>query len=716
MAASAEEDSSSVLDAMLAESGSFSSPTDLEMWLGRLESTILSVQRQSPPVAPDEAAAFTRRLATAQDYATFARQQLLAYTKQVESEQGEAHPLGETQSHTEQGAAKPAAPAEIAATLARHSSASLARHSSASERSRRREIEHSTKLLEADSAQVGDQLQAAQTEIELLKTQVAELMLGSKRQDVELLKTKVATLAGGQLRSVDSELPPKPRSLSDEEKAALLRSLAKIPIEATDDVAAIVQEFCSDEEVDLAALPVAALLRIKDTLDALAKPSTGRTPSILAFTPRARAEEPAAQPSHAKTFRRSREPSGGFRPNPAAVSFAPLPASGASPSRRARPEDLSHTSSTRGNAAKVRATATPTFTQAAETQPSQPQHTVHSSDEMSRTSTFADMLKGLSEGGAEQFLADQAATRPVTYSFVGVPGFSMDRTSTDEMTEADRTWTDALEMEDADMSRTTTVQMSDMSRTTTVQMQSATEEDRARRLDRFVAEVQQTLSVLATSGADTKQAFRAVQNITKLVRNGQGQFVAARQNAVAEVGGASLLHTLSVYAAVPGRLTLTLIALLHLCYGNATVCQGVCGAGGVELILGTMASHLREVRLQQEALGLSTQFAQHGGVAARAALVGANVLQAIATAMRTHSRDSLIFRYGCTTLNALLRDPSVALHTANQVWHLGIVQLVQTALPQHVGKRDFEKLRSSAEQLAELMSQAASLVAQAQPF
>ena len=619
MAASAEEDSSSVLDAMLAESGSFSSPTDLEMWLGRLESTILSVQRQSPPVAPDEAAAFTRRLATAQDYATFARQQLLAYTKQVESEQGEAHPLGETQSHTEQGAAKPAAPAEIAATLARHSSASLARHSSASERSRRREIEHSTKLLEADSAQVGDQLQAAQTEIELLKTQVAELMLGSKRQDVELLKTKVATLAGGQLRSVDSELPPKPRSLSDEEKAALLRSLAKIPIEATDDVAAIVQEHCGDEEVDLAALPVAALLRIKDTLDALAKPSTGRTPSILAFTPRARAEEPAAQPSHAKTFRRSREPSGGFRPNPAAVSFAPLPASGASPSRRARPEDLSHTSSTRGNAAKVRATATPTFTQAAETQPSQPQHTVHSSDEMSRTSTFADMLKGLSEGGAEQFLADQAATRPVTYSFVGVPGFSMDRTSTDEMTEADRTWTDALEMEDADMSRTTTVQMSDMSRTTTVQMQSATEEDRARRVDRFVVLQQELLSVQLLS-------------------------------------------------------------------------------------------------VQQEALGLSAQFAQHGGVAARAALVGANVVQAIATAMRTHSRDSLIFRYGCTTLNALLRDPSVALHTANQVWHLGIVQLVQTALPQHVGKRDFEKLRSSAEQLAELMSQAASLVAQAQPF
>ena len=689
MAASAEEDSCSVLDAMLAESGTFSSPEDLEMWLGRLDSTILSVQQQSSPVAPEDAAAFRRRLANAHYYANAARQQLMAYYKrQVESEQSEAYPLGETRSHTEKVVEKPAAPAEIAASLARHSSASLARHSSASERSKRREIEHSTKLLEADNAAVDDQLQAAQTEIELLKAQVAELH--SQRQEVELLKTKVATLAGGQVHSVDSDSSPKPRSLSNEEVAALLRSLDKIPIEATDDVAAIVQEYCSDEDVDVSALPMAALLRIKDTLDALAKPSIGRGPSILASTPRARADEDV--PSHSKSSRRSRAPSGGFRPNPA-VSFAPLPASAASPSRRVRPDDLSHTVSTRGNYAKVRATDTPTFRQAAEALPSDPQHTVHSSDEMSRTSTFADILKELGEEGTEQFLADQAATRPVTYSFLGAP-----------MTETDRTLTAALEMEDADMSRTTTVQM------------SAAEKERTGWMDPSVAEIQQALSMFAFSGADTKQVYRATQNIIKLVRNDAGQIAAARQNAVADAGGASLLHALRVHAAVPGILTVTLIALVYLCYGNAVVCQHVSGAGGVELILGTMARHLREVRLQQEALRVSSQFAQHGENAARTALVGANVVQAIAAVMRAHSRDSLIFRYGCTTLNALLREPGVALHVAKHVWHLGIVQLVQTALPQHVGTRDFEKLRSSAEELAELMSQAASLAAQGQLF
>ena len=87
------------------------------------------------------------------------------------------------------------------------------------------------------------------------------------------------------------------------------------------------------------------------------------------------------------------------------------------------------------------------------------------------------------------------------------------------------------------------------------------------------------------------------------------------------------------------------------------------------------------------------------------------MVEAIATIMHAHNHDGMIFRYGCNILNVLLCDPSVAHYVATQVWNLGIVQLVQAALPLHVGKSGFEKLRRSAEQLAELMSQAAAFVA-----
>ena len=43
-----------------------------------------------------------------------------------------------------------------------------------------------------------------------------------------------------------------------------------------------------------------------------------------------------------------------------------------------------------------------------------------------------------------------------------------------------------------------------------------------------------------------------------------------------------------------------LVALLRLCKGNAAVCEAVCGAGGVELLLRTMAMHVSEVRLQRQ--------------------------------------------------------------------------------------------------------------------
>jgi hypothetical protein len=67
------------LDGMLAESPSFSSPVEAETWLSKLESLIEDVRAQPPPDAPKEAAAFKQRLASAQDFARVAHQELLTY-------------------------------------------------------------------------------------------------------------------------------------------------------------------------------------------------------------------------------------------------------------------------------------------------------------------------------------------------------------------------------------------------------------------------------------------------------------------------------------------------------------------------------------------------------------------------------------------------------------------------------------------------------------
>ena len=137
-----------------------------------------------------------------------------------------------------------------------HMDGSLVREASASERAKRLAIERSTSALEAENSQVEAELQKAKSEIKLLKAKVTALALG------------------GQLETASSDLKPLPRSLSEEEKVALLKNLTNVPIELTDDISAIVQEYCKDEEVDLSKLPMAALVRIKETVDALAKSRT----------------------------------------------------------------------------------------------------------------------------------------------------------------------------------------------------------------------------------------------------------------------------------------------------------------------------------------------------------------------------------------------------------------------------------------------------------
>jgi hypothetical protein len=601
----------------------------------------------------------------------------------------------------------------MAAALTRQSTG-LARASSASERSKRLIIERSTRTLEAENAKVEAELQAAQTEIELLREKVTAL-----------------ALAGGHSDNLGSDLVPLPRTFSEEEKAALLTRLSNIPIEATDHVAAIVKDYCNDEDVDISALPVAALLRIQETLDALTKAGAGEQRSsetVVGATiaqhqrapPGILTLDPEPSPSKNAT-RRRRASTGFFQPNPAAVRATPqqAPETNASPTRRARPQDLSRSHSTRGSPAKFRATETPAFHRADETQPSQPRPTAHSSNEaVSRTSTFADLLQEIGEEDERSPLAEHATARPVTFSFVGAPaGSSMGRTSTEQMADEDMNRTSTVMMASPEgMSRTSTVKMTSptgfglptgasLSRLSTEPMSlpQNTCEDPA-----FVAELQHTVSIVAASGADMKLAARAILKLAKLVQDSSGKVVIGKQVAVAKASGGLLVQALRVYAAVPVMQAVTLIALLSVSRDNVTVCEALCAAGGVDAVLCTMATHVNETRLQQHSLALLSQVAQHGGTLAPPALVGANVVEAIATVMHAHSHDGLIFRYSCTILNVLLCEPGVAHYVATPVWNFGIVQLVQAALPLHVSKSGFEQLRRSAEQLAELMSQAAA--------
>jgi hypothetical protein len=303
----------------------------------------------------------------------------------------------------------------------------------------------------------------------------------------------------------------------------------------------------------------------------------------------------------------------------------------------------------------------------------------------------------------------QLVARPVTFSC----GSTTCHPQEEEL--LGRTSTTAVEMAEADqeeelMGRTSTTAVVMADAEQVVAAETAAQR-RSEQMDANRAKVQRAMSVFAAS--DAKQACKVVQALARLVLNSQGQFEAAKQNFVAEAGCDVLVHALSLHAADPTMLYATVCMLVRLCYGNAAVSQGVYAAGVVELLLGTMATHMREPRLQQESLCLAAQLAQYGGSGACAGLVSANIVEAIATAMQTHSQNSSILRYGSNTLNALLSEPSTALHVATQIWHLGIAQMVQTALPSHSSTRDFEKLVRSADQLAELMSQAAVYAAQA---
>ncbi len=612
------------------------------------------------------------------------------YKKQSEPEQAAVLPTAAKSQSTARARKGAAAPAAMAAALTRQSSAGLARTSSAHERSMRLDIERSTRTLEAATAKVEAELRAAQTEIELLRAKVTEL-----------------AVAGGQFDRAGGDLDPIPRTLSEEEKAALLTKLSNIPIHATDQVAAIVKEYCGDEDEDLdvSALPTDALLRIQELLSALATADTGETGpcervagAMVAHHQRAppgdhRLHEVDREPLPSKNVarRRPRASTGFFQPNLAAVQPTSQQAAetNASPRRRARPEDLSRSRSTRGNSEKIRATETPSFHQAGESQPSQALDTTHSSNEtVSRTSTFADLLQEIGEVDEKSLSSEQVTARPVTFSFVGGPaGLSMDRTSTAEMTEAD-------------MNRTSTVAMAPP---------EPTHEEAA-----FVGEVNHTVSIIAacqSGGADTRLAAEAIRHLAKLVQDSQGKVVYAKQIAVAEASRALLIRALTMYAAVPAMQIVTLGALLSVSRDNPSACEALWAAGGADVVPWALATHVGDARLQLYALALGSQLAQHGGTGVRAALAGANMVEAIATAMRTHSHDGLILNYSCTTLNALLCEPSVAQHVGTQIWNFGIVQLVQAALPLHVGNNRFERLRQSAEQLAELMSQAAARAA-----
>lgn len=656
------EDPCSALDTMLSESPSFSSPAQAETWLRRLDSLIQSVEGlQSPPEEPDKAATVVGQLVTAKNFANSARHQLLAYVKRTSAKHRE-HKVS---------------PGVIAADL-KSQSTGLTRESSASERSKRLTIERSTRTLEIETAKVESELQAAQAEIMQLKAKVNTLALG------------------GGLESVSSDLEPLPSTLSEDWKATLLNSLSNVPMGATDSIAAIVKDYSDGEEVDLSELPVDALVRIKETIDALtklntdargaaaSKPSTREIPSSAATAQHQRAAPsiPSLGSSTASVTtsprRRRRQSTGVSRPNLAAAGAAPqqAPALSTKPSRRARPQDLSRNRSTRGNATKIRATSVPKFAQASEPVCPETQSMTNSSNEtMSRTSTFADLIDEL---GEENTAPEEAPTRPVTFSFVGAQ--TLCPTST-------------VQMADSDLSRTRTLEMSSLD----------VAEDAA-----FLAEVQHIVSILAASGADTKLAAGATLKLAKLVLDSQGQIVVTKQNAVAEASGGLLVQALRVYAAVPLMQVSALTSLLHLCKDNVAVCEAIHGAGGVELLFATMAAYVAEARIQQKALALSSQLAQHGGSATHTALVGANVVEAIATVMREHNQDGSVFLYGCITLNALLCAPTVAQYVATQVWSFGIVQSVQAVLPLHVSKKGFEKLRINAEKLATLMAQAAA--------